>query len=174
MCSLLTVAVLGALGACGESAASGLSGCAAPALRQFDFFIGDWDTFDVGAPGKVVARNRVTPMLDGCALREVYEQADGLHGESISAYDAARRRWHQTWVTDRGELLLLDGGMERGRMILAGTERGKEGGTALLRAIWWRDGGAVRERAERSRDGGATWAPVFDIEFRPHEDPRSR
>ena len=58
--------------------------CATPEFRQFDFFAGDWDTYEVADPSKVVARNRVTVVLDGCAVREVYEQDDGLVGESLT------------------------------------------------------------------------------------------
>jgi hypothetical protein len=142
--------------------------CAAPEFRQFDFFAGDWDTYDVTDPSKVVARNRVTVVLDGCAVREVYQQDDGLVGESLSIYDASRRGWHQSWVTNRGGLLLLNGGLEGERMVLTGPDRAADGAPSLLRGIWWKDGADVRERALRSADGGKTWTPVFDIVFRPH------
>lgn len=142
--------------------------CSAPEYHQFDFFAGDWDTYDVAAPDSIVARNHVTPMLDGCALREVYEQRDGLRGESFSVYDASRGIWHQSWVTNGGAVLLLDGGLKNGRMILTATEHHSDGSTSPLRAIWWQEGVNVREKAERSRDGGATWTAVFDIVFRPH------
>jgi hypothetical protein len=146
--------------------------CAAPEFRQFDFFAGDWDTYDVTDPSKVVARNQVTVVLDGCAVREVYEQDDGLVGESLSIYDASRRRWHQSWVTNRGSLLLLNGGLEGERMVLSGPDRAADGTPSVLRAIWWKEGADVREKAERSTDGGKTWTPVFDIVFRPHRQPR--
>ena len=142
--------------------------CAGPEFRQFDFFAGDWDTYDVAAPSKVVARNRVTRMLGGCALREVYEEPAGLHGESFSIYDASRGAWHQSWVTDRGTLLLLDGQLEGERMVLTGSEKLADGTPSLLRGIWWVEGNTVRETAERSTDGGKIWKPVFDIVFRPH------
>ena len=144
--------------------------CATPEFRQFDFFAGDWDTYDVADPSKVVARNRVTVVLDGCAVREVYEQGDGLVGESLSIYDASRRGWHQSWVTNRGSLLLLNGGLEGERMVLTGPDRAADGTPSLLRGIWWKDGTNVRERAERSVDGGKTWTMVFDIVFRPHRE----
>ena len=143
--------------------------CAGPEYHQFDFFAGDWDTYDVAAPTRVIARNQVTPMAGGCALREVYQQDDGLLGESFSMYDAGRRVWHQSWVTNRGQLLLLEGAFADGRMVLTGTEHGPDGKKSLLRGTWWRISGAVRETAERSRDGGRTWTPVFDIAFRPHQ-----
>lgn len=146
-----------------------VAACAGPEYHQFDFFAGDWDTYDVAAPTKAIARNHVTPMAGGCALREVYQQNDGLLGESFSMYDAGRRVWHQSWVTNRGQLLLLEGALADGRMVLTATEQGQGGESSLLRGTWWRIPGAVRETAERSRDGGRTWTPVFDIVFRPHQ-----
>jgi hypothetical protein len=147
--------------------------CGAPEFRQFDFFVGDWDTYDVDSATKVVARNRVTVILGGCVLHEIYEGRDGLRGESYTIYDAARRVWHQSWVTNRGQLLLLDGGLKGDSMVLTGTDRAADGATSLLRGIWYRQAGAVRETAQRSTDGGKTWKPVFDILFRPHGQSRT-
>ena len=153
----------------GSSAVTGSpTACAGPEFRQFDFWLGDWDTYEVADTSKVVARNRVTSILGGCVLRETHEQNDGLVGESYSLWDAARGVWHQSWVTNRGTLLLLDGRLDRGRMVLTGSEKTAGGTASLLRGIWWVEGKDVRERAERSTDGGKTWAPVFDIMFRPH------
>jgi hypothetical protein len=142
--------------------------CASPEYRQFDFFAGDWDAYDVSDTTKIVARNHVTPMLDGCALREDYVQNDGLHGESFSTYDASHHGWHQSWVTNHGSLLLLDGGLQNGRMALTATQHADDGSSSLVRVIWWTKGKTVHERAEQSKDGGATWTPVFDMLFRPH------
>jgi hypothetical protein len=49
------------------------SPCAGPEYRVFDFWVGDWDAFDVGNPAPV-ARVRVDRILDGCVLREDYQQ----------------------------------------------------------------------------------------------------
>ncbi|MFL5519004.1 MAG: hypothetical protein ACJ8DJ_22830 [Gemmatimonadales bacterium] len=107
-------------------------------------------------------------ILGGCVVHEVYRQTDGLVGESFSIYDASRGGWHQSWVTNHGALLLLDGGLEGDRMALTATEKAPDGTTSLLRGVWRREGNAVRETAERSADRGKTWTPVFDILFRPH------
>jgi len=64
----------------------------------------------------------------GCVLRVVYQQTNGLVGESFSLYDASRGRWHQSWFTNRGSLLLLDGGLEGDRMVLTGRKHGAAGG----------------------------------------------
>src|SRR5271169_1674790 len=83
--------------------------CAAAEYRQFDFFVGDWDAYDVENPGTIVARNQVTRILDNCVVLEDYRGTNGSHGESFSIYDASRDVWHQTWVTNRGKLLIIEG-----------------------------------------------------------------
>jgi hypothetical protein len=93
--------------------------CTSPEYRKFDFWVGDWDAIE-NESGRNIARVRVDRILDGCVLRERYEDTAGLRGESFSIYDAGRRMWHQTWVTNHGQLLTIEGRMERGEMILAG------------------------------------------------------
>lgn len=165
---LLLFALLAAVASPLPAAGHASAPCGASAYRQFDFFAGDWDTFDAQAPDKVVARNTVKVILDGCVIHEDYRQDDGLHGESYSLYDAARKAWHQSWVTNRGDLLLLDGGMQGRRMVFRGIERKAGKRDALVRAVWYRQGDGVRETAERSLDGGKTWKTEFDILFKPH------
>jgi hypothetical protein len=147
--------------------------CAAPEYRQFDFWLGDWDTYRVDDSGKVpagapsVARNHVTSILDGCVLREDYRRPDGYAGESFTIYDASRKRWHQSWVTNEGELLEIDGGFAGGKIVLGGESRDDQG-DMKVRASWVPQGDGVRETALVSRDGGKTWKPLFDLLFRPH------
>jgi hypothetical protein len=140
--------------------------CAAPEYRQFDFWAGDWDVFDVGSPIQV-ARARVDRILDGCVLREDYRGSNGHHGESFTIYDASRKVWHQSWVTNRGELLVIEGTMEGDTMVLGGEDHAKG---ALVRGEWKRESGNVRETAATSTDGGKTWKPWFDLVFRRHKD----
>ena len=141
--------------------------CAAPEYRQFDFWIGDWDVSDVGDPQPSM-RIRVERILDGCALKESYRDVNGMVGETLNVYDAARMVWHQTWVTNRGQLLVLEGGMESGRVALRATETARDG-PILWRAWWIPQGQEVCETAETSADGGKTWKSKFDIVFRKHE-----
>jgi hypothetical protein len=142
--------------------------CQAPEYKQFDFWVGDWDAFDIGRPA-IVARLKVDHLLDGCVLREVYKGADGHEGESLSLYDASRKVWHQTWVTNRGELLVIEGGLRNGEMVLTGTDRTTDGQERRVRGIWKLEGTAVRETAVRSMDGGKTWQPWFDLSFEAHK-----
>jgi hypothetical protein len=146
--------------------------CSAPEYRQFDFWIGDWDAFDIDHPEIVVARTRVGRILDGCVLLEDYQAANGAHGESFSIYDVSRKVWHQSWVTNRGKLLTIEGGMQGNSMVLSGADRdaGKE---RRVRGTWQPVSKGVRETAVTSTDRGKTWNVWFDLIFRPHQEKRS-
>lgn len=141
--------------------------CSTIEYRQFDFWIGDWDTFEAEDPnGPSVARAWVTPLVDGCALHERYEQADGLVGDSILSFDPVRRQWQQTWITNRGSNMVLWGELRDGALVLEGEVHLHDGATVLQRITWRTEGDAVRESAVLSRDGGARWEPAFDVVFR--------
>ena len=144
------------------SAAPKPTACSAPEYRQFDFWAGNWDVFDVGSPAKV-AHARVYLILDGCVLREDYQGADGHQGQSFSIYDSTRKVWHQSWVTNRGELLTIEGKFEAGAIVMTGEDRVKG---ALVRGEWKPQHDDVRETAVTSNDGGKTWKPWFDLVFR--------
>jgi ketosteroid isomerase-like protein len=141
--------------------------CVAPESRQFDFWVGDWDAYDVDSPTTVAARTRVDRMLDGCVLTEDYQGTNGLKGQSFTMYDASRKVWHQSWVTNRGQLLVIEGGLQAGEMVLSGVDHAA-GEQTLVRGTWKPVDGGVRETAVTSADSGKTWKPWFDILFRPH------
>ena len=142
--------------------------CKGPEYRQFDFFVGDWDAFDSSDPAHAVARNRVQLILDGCVVLEDYRGNDGHEGESFSIYDATRKIWHQTWVTNDGKLLVIEGKLEDGAIVLRGSDLTSDGRERLVRGTWKQFPGGVRENAVRSVDGGKSWQVWFDMEFRPH------
>ena len=163
---------LGAFGvARGEpTAAQTSSSCTAPEHRQLDFWLGDWDVYDVGGAPQSVARARITRILDGCVVHELYESADGARGESFSIFDHTRRLWHQSWVTNRGRLLQIECGVASGRVVLTGRYLDNAGRPMVIRGSWWPVPAGVREFAEVSADDGRSWKPDFDLIFRPHRD----
>ncbi len=142
--------------------------CAGPEHRRLDFWVGDWDAYEVGAGEKPVARARVEVILGGCGLLETYDQADGLKGQSFTIYDASRKIWHQTWLTNRGRLLVIEGSFRSDSLTMQGAQLSREGREETLRGTWKPQDGGVRETAETSTDRGKTWKPLFDILFRRH------
>lgn len=162
--------LLGALCSGGAAETPPSPKCASPEYRRLDFWAGDWDAFDVGGSPKASARAQVDIILGGCALREVYEQEDGLVGQSFTIYDASRKLWHQSWVTNRGGLLQIDGRFEGDSLTLQGHQLLPDGRDQIVRGVWRPQGNGVRETAHSSADGGATWQPYFDILFQHHQE----
>ena len=153
--------------------ASPVSPCAATEYHQLDFWIGDWDTLEFeDTEGPSVARARVQPIAQGCAIHELYEQNDGLIGDSILSYDPVRKQWQQTWVTNRGSLMVLWGNFKEGALILEGESHLRDGSTVIQRITWSTHGKGVRESAVQSKDGGKTWTPAFDVLFIKRGDKR--
>jgi len=140
--------------------------CSTPSYREFDFWLGDWDVFEIDGTAPV-AHVRVERTLDGCALRETYESTDGMRGESLSAYDASRQLWQQSWFTNRGQLLVIEGHRNAAAMVLQGTRKSAEG-VEIVRGTWKPESAGVRETAVTSTDGGKTWKPWFDLMFRKY------
>jgi hypothetical protein len=143
-------------------------GCIAPEYHQFDFWLGDWDAFDIDDPSKALARAHVDSILDGCVLREDYHGATGAEGQSFTIYDESRKVWHQTWVTNRGQLLTIKGGFQNGEITMTGRDLVK-GTERQVRGSWRPTSQGIRETAVISTDGGKTWNQWFDLIFRAHK-----
>ena len=150
------------------------SPCSSPAYRQFDFWLGDWDLYEKGANSST-ARVRVDRILDGCVLREHYEDKTGAVGESFTTYDTGRKLWHQTWVTNRARLLTIEGRPQDGSMVLTGAYYLEDGNEVRVRGIWTPVNDGVRESAVISDDAGKIWKPWFDLLFkhRVQSEPNS-
>jgi hypothetical protein len=134
--------------------------CSDPAFRQFDFWIGEWQVH--GKDGKLAGNSRIEREYGGCVIHEHYTTDRGYSGESLNSYDSTRKVWHQTWVDSSGTLLLLDGGLIDGKMVLEGDLADGKGGIARQRITWTPNAdGSVRQHWETADAKGA-WSTAFD------------
>ena len=152
--------VVGVPAASGQDAATAKP-CTDSEHSQFDFWVGDWDVTD--SAGQEQGTNHVVKILDGCVLQENWKGAQGMTGQSYNVYAKDRGVWHQTWVDSNGSLLLLDGGLVDGKMVLEGETPAKDGKGTVQHEISWQamDSGQVRQVWRMSRDGGSTWTDAF-------------
>ncbi len=133
--------------------------------HDFDFWIGEWSV--VGPEGRALGTSSITPLFGTGALAEHWRGAGGFEGRSLNSYDATRGRWHQTWLDSTGDVLLLDGGLVDGSMVLEGTAPGEDPAIAVPQRITWTpEPDGVRQHWESSADG-STWVTVFDGHYRP-------
>ena len=137
-----------------------------PTYHVLDFWLGDWIVL---ADGKEAGTNRVEKILAGCAVSELWHDADGGRGDSLFFVQPVTRRWKQVWVTDQATLPC---GLKEKQLVA----RLPGGGTRFQGEIQVPDGrvildrttltpapdGRVHQVIEISRDGGSTWATTFD------------
>jgi len=143
-----------------STSAMAASPCEASAHRAFDFWLGEWQ---VHTPdGKLAGVNRISSEYNGCVLHECYDTNRGYSGESLNSYDAGRRVWHQTWVDTSGTLLVLEGGLRNGSMVLEGQTTAADAQVTKHRITWTPNAnGSVRQLWE-STDAKGQWSVAFD------------
>ena len=143
-------------------------GCDGAEARQFDFWVGEWDLAYVQGGKEGRSTNRITKVLDGCAILEEFDGVPGtpLQGRSYSTYDRATKAWKQTWVDNTGSYLDFSGGLEDGRMVL--NREFVRNGKAVKQRMVWQDIEADRLKWlwQASQDGGSTWTTAWEIEYR--------
>ena len=163
---LLTATLLSAVAA-GQAADT--KSCPDARSHQFDFWIGSWNVTNVD--GSVAGRNRIEPILDGCALQETWAGISGSAGTSLNFFDTNRGQWRQFWVWREGTTLELEGGLQNGAMVLEGNS--VEDGKPARNRITWTDrpDATVRQLWEISLDNGKSWTTLFDGTYRPMKAP---
>jgi hypothetical protein len=134
--------------------------CDSQEHKAFDFWLGEWQ---VKTPtGKVAGTNTIVKQYKDCVLREKYSTPTGYSGESFNTYDAGRKIWHQTWVDNANTLLLLEGGLKDGKMVLEGETIATDGQVTKHRITWTaNDDGSVRQFWQSTNVKGE-WETAFD------------
>ncbi len=135
---------------------------AAPEFRQFDFWVGEWDAKNT--QGVTVGSSSIQMILNQCVILENWS-TPLQSGKSFNIYDAADKKWHQTWVDDKGTFTHYIGELKDGKMIyVADTQIG--GKKTLLKMTFSKlPNGDVRQFGENSTDEGKTWTAAFDFTY---------
>ncbi|WMS86540.1 hypothetical protein [Pleionea litopenaei] len=134
--------------------------CNSEMSKQFDFWLGDWKVFD--KDGKLVGNNLIQKAQNGCVITELYSTEKGYSGQSINIFDATRKVWHQTWVDNKGGLLVLEGKWNGQAMLLTGQTQAQDGNTLLQKIKWTpKSDGSVHQHWQVSKDKGQHWEDAF-------------
>jgi len=176
LCLLVVVASLAGWGTASAQVRSRTPPACAetPGFHTLDFWLGEWEVY-VGE--MLVGTNHIEKILDGCALLEHWVDRRGGEGKSLFYFLPTTGEWKQVWVTERAT---SPGGVKEKRLV----ETTGGGSVRFLGEIVGRDGlfyldrttltplegGRVRQLIEVSGDGGSTWRPTFDGEYRQSEE----
>lgn len=148
------------------------SGCAGDSTyAALDFWIGAWRVY---VRDTLVGTNRISKVLQGCAVVEEWQDTRGGKGQSLFYVDPALQRWKQVWVTEAANRV---GGVKEKQLIAhlpgAGVrfqgELRQPGGEVVLdrTSLWPLPGRTVRQLIEISGDGGTSWRATFDARYVP-------
>ena len=148
--------------------------CRTPQHRQFDFWVGYWDVYPTGKD-KLVAHSLIEKLYDGCAIRENWMPLKRAGGGSLSSYFPDQKGWRQVWADSSNGWATLEGGIQKGVMVLSGEWKNANGPgtTAFTRTSWSRNpDGSVRQHGEARSADGKSWSTTFDFTHRPSSTPR--
>ena len=146
--------------------------CSGPEYRQFDFWVGNWEVFNV--KGQKAGDSRVSLLLDSCTVFEEWTSATvqkGLRfaGKSFNTYNSGEKRWQQYWIDNTGSVTeYFNGHFEKDKMIVQTDNQHINDTTWLIQKMTFFNLGKdkVRQFGENSNDGGKTWKTSFDLEYR--------
>jgi hypothetical protein len=168
--SKLVAALLLLGGLAAPGAAQAPTGCSDTIYAALNFWTGHWRVY-VG--DTLVGTNRISKVLQGCAVVEEWRDARGGSGQSLFYVEPSLRQWKQVWVTDAAQ---RPGGVKEKRLIarvpgggvrFQGELRQADGRIVLDRtSLMPLPDGEVRQLIEVSSDGGMTWHPTFDARYR--------
>ena len=139
--------------------------CTAAEYGQLDFWLGEWDVYNIAVKDEMRGYSKITKIHNGCAVQEEWHPFTMLTGSGLNAYDRRAAVWRQTWIDSTGERADLSGAMEGGKMVLTG-EAGGPAGARRSRLTLWPEDDTVRQLAEYSTDGGRTWQVSFDFAYK--------
>ena len=146
--------------------------CSQPEYRQFDFWIGEWEAFNL--TGQQAGDTKVSLILDSCIILEEWTSAAvnrGIRyaGKSFNTYNATTKQWQQTWVDNTGNTTeFLRGTGSDGKIIYYADKVIDPKGKNFMRKLTFTklSNDKVRQFGERSDDEGKTWTTEYDLEYR--------
>ena len=131
-------------------------------FRQFDFWIGEWDAKNL--QGITVGSSSIQLILGQCVIFENWSTPVSS-GKSFNIFNINDKKWHQTWVDDKGTFTHYIGELIDGKMIYV-AETIAAGKKSLAKMTFSKlRNGDVRQFGENSTDEGKTWTASFDFTY---------
>ena len=136
--------------------------------RQLDFWVGSWDVYD--RSGNRVGQSRIERILGDCVVLENWKGAG--EGKSWNTWNAARKRWEQSWVDSSATPIFFTGQLEDGVMVYHSDQPQPDGAPYERRLTFTPlPGHRVRQLSRGTADGGKTWSTEYDFIYVPQGAP---
>jgi hypothetical protein len=144
--------------------------CCTEAHSEFDFWVGEWTVSDT--TGTILGENTIERVEAGCVLLEHWRGASGSTGRSLNYYNQTTETWHQTWVDNAGNPLILSGKVWKGKMVMRTDEQTGPNGTAYYNRITWspQEDGSVMQQWDIMSPSDSLLSTVFLGVYRKKEE----
>ncbi|MTB51324.1 hypothetical protein [Lewinella sp. W8] len=135
----------------------------------FDFWVGEWTVTDT--TGTVLGANTIERVEGGCIVLEHWRGAQGSTGRSLNYYNRTTDTWHQTWVDNAGNPLILYGAVQNGSMVMRTDEQTAQSGTVYYNRVTWTplEDGSVRQQWDIMSTTDSLLSTVFLGIYRKEE-----
>lgn len=147
-----------------------------PVYRQFDFWIGDWEVYDLR--NNKAGDSKISTILNSCVLLEEWTSSNTqkgvvYSGKSFNTYNAATKQWQQTWVDNTGgSNEYLTGKFDNTKIEFLSAPFPLSKDTMAIRRLTFYNlsDQKVRQHGEISKDKGITWKTEYDLDYRRKKD----
>lgn len=134
-----------------------------PEMRQFDFWIGEWDVLN--PQGIQAGTSRIDLILADCVILENWTDRFGSQGKSFNKFNTANKTWEQFWVDEQGTTTYYHGKLEGKNMVFR-ADASPDGKTGERTMTFFNLGPEkVRQLGQITNDGGKTWTTQFDLTY---------
>jgi hypothetical protein len=142
-------------------------------LREFDFWIGDWDVYQNGT-NVVVGESKIEMASGGCMILENWTAKGPVphNGKSMNYVNPVSGKWEQLWIGSGGintnnPQQFVNGEYTGGAMRFTFEQYSPQNQKQTGRFIFFNNGAdEVRQFNEVSSDGGKTWTTVYDFIYK--------
>src|SRR3954454_5935410 len=139
--------------------------------QRLAFWVGDWDVFD--STGAHYATQRVSAVIDECAITAEWASGGGNRGLGLSAFDVKTHQWKQVYVSNQvpfrsGVTIRTSDPLYTGPGIrfISVPDPGAQSLAQNRVTVMPLSGQRALQEFEDSLDGGKTWKIVFKAEHR--------
>jgi ketosteroid isomerase-like protein len=144
--------------------------------RQFDFWIGNWEVYDL--KNDKAGDSKITSVLNSCTILEEWTSAkkqNGINysGKSFNTYNAATKQWQQTWVDNIGDSNeYLTGKFTENKIEFLTIPFSLSKDTTAVRRLTFYNLSSekVRQHSEISKNNGK-WETEYDLDYRRKKNP---
>lgn len=135
-----------------------------PEARQFDFWVGEWDVYNV--QGIQSGVNKIERILGDCVILENWTDRFGSQGKSFNKYNREKKRWEQYWVDEQGSTTHFWGKLEGKNMVFHAEAPQPDGKMGERKLVFYNLGPEkLRQVSQITTDGGTTWSTEYDLTY---------